>query len=94
MFEIVYLVFYYIMIFEVAIFLFLTLPIPKGWKAAIFSRISNSTFIKSLIKIQIIICLIAVVFYFDSNSTERKFVTQKNKLLSDGSIGAGKSVVT
>jgi len=77
------------MTFEVVLFVFLNLPFPKHWKAAIFKRIASSPSLKTFLKIQLLLCVMAAIFYADLSKQERRFTTQKNKLKIKNSMGAG-----
>jgi hypothetical protein len=73
----------------VLLFVFLNLPFPKHWKGGIFKRIYNSPSIRTFLKIQVLLCVMAAVFYADLSKQERKYVSQKNKLRLKNSLGAG-----
>ena len=88
MFEIVFRAFFYLMVGEVVIFVFLNLPFPKAWKAGIFRMVSESNYIKTFLKVQLLLCILAGVFYYDMAKQERHYITQKNKLKDKTTYGA------
>jgi len=89
MFEVVYSGFFLLMTLEVILFVFLNLPFPKEWKAVIFKRIADSPSLKTFLKIQLLLCVMAAIFYTDLSKQERKYTSQKNKLKIKNSMGAG-----
>lgn len=65
MLDFVFNIFYLLMVAAVIIFLVVNLPIPKIWKTSIFKIISNSNFFKTVLKIQVLLVFIAILFYVD-----------------------------
>ena len=65
MFELIFGVFFVLMIAEVSLFLFLNLPVPKRWKSAVFKMVANSASLKTFLKVQILLCVLAGLFYFE-----------------------------
>jgi hypothetical protein len=68
MFEIIFGAFFFLMLAEVALFLFLNLPFPKSWKSVIFKAVADSPSLRTFLKVQILLCLLAGLFYFDMSS--------------------------
>lgn len=89
MFELIFGVFFLLMVAEVALFLFLNLPVPKRWKSSIFKAVAESSSLKTFLKVQLLLCLLAGLFYYEMSVDERHFLGQKNKLKSKTSFGAG-----
>lgn len=69
MFQFIYSLFFLILLIEIAVFLFLNLPVPKGWKQYFFEEVISNENIKKIIKIQIGICIISLFFYLDLTKT-------------------------
>ncbi len=92
MFELIFGVFFVLMMAEVVLFLFLNLPVPKHWKSLIFKAVASSPSLKTFLKVQVLLCLMAGLFYYEMSLEERTFVTQKHKLRSKTSFGAGRAV--
>lgn len=65
MFEFIFGAFFLLMIAEVALFLFLNLPFPKEWKSGIFKAVYRSKSLNTFLKIQLLLCVLAGLFYYD-----------------------------
>ncbi len=65
MFELIFGVFFILMLAEVGLFLFLNLPVPKRWKSAIFRAVAESHSLKTFLKVQLLLCLMAGLFYYE-----------------------------
>lgn len=91
MFDVIYATFFLLMIAEMVLFLFLNLPFPKAWKGGLFKSLSESPLTTKLFKIQLVLCLLIILFYVDLARTERMFLADKNKLKSRTNMGAGSS---
>jgi hypothetical protein len=76
------------MIAEVALFLFLNLPFPKEWKSGIFKAVYRSKSLNTFLKIQLLLCVLSGLFYYDMYVTESSLQAQKNKLRSKSTYGA------
>lgn len=90
MFEIIYVAFFGLMIAEVVLFLFLNLPIPKLWKSFIYKTVKDSQGIKTFLKVQILLCILAGLFYIDLGGQEKVLSSQKKQLRNKNSMGACK----
>ncbi len=73
MYEMVYPVFFWILVFEVFVFCLLNMPTPRGWKGKMIYFLTNSKMIKSIVMCHLIIIFLAVFFYIDANSQEKHF---------------------
>ena len=73
MLELVYILFFWILVIEVAIFSFLNLPSPRGWKGAVVKFLNTNPNIRKFLKIHLWLCIIALVFFFDSYTSEAKY---------------------
>lgn len=69
MIEAVYYVFFWILIFEVAVFCFLNLPTPRGWKGKIVNFLTTSKAMNMIMKIHLGCCFLAAIFYYDCHTT-------------------------
>ncbi len=92
MLDIIYVFFFWILVLEVVIFLFLNLPSPKGWKGTVVKFLTGSRTVKNLIKGHLIICTLAAIFFYDCMRTEDKFRSQKNEYKHEGSLAACKKI--
>lgn len=90
MFDLIYVAFFFLMVAEMVLFLFLNLPFPKAWKKGIFLSLADSSTARTLFRAQLALCLLVVIFYVDLARTERMYFADKNKLKSKTSMGAGK----
>lgn len=89
MFEVIFIAFFLLMVAEVLLFLFLNLPFPKSWKSAIFRKVAESESLKTFLKVQLLLCILAGLFYMDMSSQEQNYASQKHKLRTKSSFGAG-----
>jgi hypothetical protein len=80
MIEFIYPVFFWILVIEVAIFSFLNLPSPKGWKGAVVKFINTNIYVKKFLKVHLWICLLALFFFYDSYTTEQKLGREKDRI--------------
>ena len=88
MFEIAYLFLFFIMVAEVAVFFLLNMPVPKVWKATIFGAVRNNPWLKNFLKVQLLLVILAGIFYMDLVKQEKVYTRQK-KLNKGNTIGAG-----
>jgi tellurite resistance protein TehA-like permease len=65
MFEIIFGAFFFLMLAEVILFIFLNLPFPKSWKSVIFKTVTESPSLKTFLKVQLLLCILAGLFYYD-----------------------------
>lgn len=89
MFDFIYVTFFFLMLAEMVLFIFLNLPFPKTWKAGIIEGLAGSPTAKSLFKVQLVLCLLVLLFYVDLGRSEKLFQGEKNKLRSKTNMGAG-----
>lgn len=80
MIEFIYPVFFWILVIEVAIFSFLNLPSPKGWKGAVVKFVNTNIYVKKFLKVHLWICLLALFFFYDSYTTEQKLGKEKDRI--------------
>jgi hypothetical protein len=80
MIEFIYPVFFWILVIEVAIFSFLNLPSPKGWKGTVVKFINTNIYVKKFLKVHLWICLLALFFFYDSYTTEQKLGREKDRI--------------
>jgi hypothetical protein len=80
MIEFIYPVFFWILVIEVAIFSFLNLPSPKGWKGTVVKFINTNIYVKKFLKVHLWICLLALFFFYDSYTTEQKLGKEKDRI--------------
>ena len=65
MINLIYIVFGYILLFEVVLFLLLALPTPHGFKGKIVRAVLGSKIMSKLMWVHLALCIIAGVFYAD-----------------------------
>ena len=63
-----------VLVIQIGLFTLLNVPTPHGWKGKITNFIANSPKLKTLIRVQMSICIIAAIFYYDSYRTEKRFL--------------------
>jgi hypothetical protein len=68
MFDLIYGAFFILMIAEMVLFLVLNLPFPKSFKKGIL-LLSESPMAKTFLKVQLVLCLLVIIFYVDLNRT-------------------------
>jgi hypothetical protein len=73
MFEIIYSIFLVVLVAEVLVFLFLTLPTPRGWKGKVVQFLSTNPSVQTLRKAHLGFCLIAAFFLWDSMNSSKQF---------------------
>lgn len=93
MFELIYSIFFVVLIVEVVIFLFLTLPTPKGWKGIVVNFLNTNRSVQYLRKVHLGFCVIAALFLWDSLSNTAKFKDNKEQAKAGDSIAACKSLL-
>jgi energy-converting hydrogenase Eha subunit F len=82
-----------VLVLEVIIFVFLSLPTPKGWKAKITNFLNNNKSIKNIMKVHLGLCLIAGLFLFDCYNQGSKFKKDKKALKKKDSMASGKNLL-
>lgn len=94
MFEIIYSIFFVVLVAEVLVFLFLTLPSPKGWKGSVVHFLNTNASVQYLRKAHLGFCLIAALFLWDSISNTSKFLSDKMSAKGGDSMAACTIVIT
>ena len=89
MFDLIYLAFFFLMIAEMVLFVFLNLPFPKTWKSGVFQQIADSKAVHTVFKIQMVLCLMVLLFFVDLHRTENMYLRDKRKLKEKTNLGAG-----
>lgn len=90
MFELIYSIFFLVLIVEVVVFLFLTLPTPKGWKGKVVNFLNTNHSVQYVRKVHLGFCVIAALFLWDSLSNTSKFMDNKMQAKAGDSIAAGR----
>lgn len=88
MFELVYTLFFFVLILEVVVFLFLNLPTPRGWKGVIIRFLNTNKHIRTLMRGHLGLCLIAAFFMYDCYRQEKKYNDEKQVLKGKGSFAS------
>lgn len=83
MIDLLYGVFFWSLVLESVIFLFLNLPTPKGFKSTIINFLSTNKIVGYLIYAHLVFCLIALFFYLDLTQSQKFFLTEKDRLKLD-----------
>jgi hypothetical protein len=94
MFEVAYLLFFFILCLEVVLFLFLNLPTPRGWKSVVVRFINTNPHVATIIRAHIGLCIIAGVFYFNCYHEESRYRHEKDHVRDKDSYAAGKDEPT
>ena len=85
----IYIAFFFLMVAEIILFLFLNLPFPKTWKGGIFQQLSISSTARTALKVQLVLCIMVLFFFVDLHRSESRFLKEKNKLRKNTNMGAG-----
>ena len=88
MFEIIYSIFFVVLVAEVVLFLFLTLPTPRGWKGTVVNFLNTNTTVQTIRKAHLGFCLIAAFFLWDSTSSGNQFREIKEHAKTGDSLAA------
>lgn len=74
MIEAIYIIFFWILVLEVLLFMFLNMPTPRGWKSKIIKFLINNKSIKTIMKLHLGCCFVAALFFYDCYRTENMFL--------------------
>jgi hypothetical protein len=80
MLEAVYFIFFWFLILQALIFLFLNLPSPRGVKGKLINFISNHKHIGYVVYVHVAFCLLAGFFMMDLHQEETHFTQEKEQL--------------
>jgi hypothetical protein len=69
MIEAIYAIFFWILVLEVLVFMFLNMPTPRGWKAKVIKFLIHNKTLKTIMKIHLGCCFIAALFFYDCYRT-------------------------
>jgi pilus assembly protein TadC len=94
MFDLVYSAFFFAMIFEVVLFLVFNMPFPRSWRSALFIGVVENPKVRLVFKVQMVLCLIILLFFVDLHRTERRYTREKNGLKRRTTMGAGELGLT
>lgn len=89
MFELIYTIFFVVLIAEVLVFLFLTLPTPRGWKGTVVNFLNTNPSVQNIRRAHLGFCVIAALFLWDSISNSSKFYLSKEQAKAGDSLAAG-----
>jgi hypothetical protein len=89
MFGLIYTGFFFILVLEVLLFLFLNLPMPKGWKGRAISLIKQNKNLGTVVKIHLGCCLLSGLFLVDCFNQESSFRKDKKALKKKDSMASG-----
>jgi hypothetical protein len=89
MFELIYTGFFFILVIEVLLFLFLNLPTPKGWKGRTINFLSQNQSVRTLLKIHLGCCVLSALFFVDCMNRESKFQVDKDLAKLGDSFASG-----
>ena len=81
--------FFFGLIVEVVLFLFLNLPTPRGWKSVIVRFLNTNPKVKSIMRAHLGFCLLAGVFFFNLHREENKYREEKHSVKDKDSYGSG-----
>ena len=91
MFELVYTLFFYVLIFEISFFAFLNLPSPRGWKAVVTNFLTTNPKVLMILRGHLVFCCIAAVFLYDCYRQEHHYSMEKEMARGKDSYASGKS---
>jgi hypothetical protein len=94
MFEIIYSIFFVVLVAEVVVFLFLTLPTPRGWKGTVINFLNGNPTVQTIRKAHLGFCVIAAFFLWDSMNSGHKFREIKEHARAGDSLAAGTTIST
>jgi hypothetical protein len=89
MFELIYTAFLWVLVAEVVVFLFLTLPTPRGWKGVVVNFLNTNKSVQYLRKAHLGFCVIACLFLWESFNSGSKYTQEKQLAKGGDSIAAG-----
>ena len=89
MFDLIYSAFFLVLLLEVAIFLFLTLPTPRGWKGKVVGFLNTSKSVDTLKHLHMGFCIIALIFLYQAYNSQQKFIKEKHHAKEGDSFAAG-----
>ena len=90
MFEVAYSLFFFVLMAEVTFFLFLNVPTPRGWKAVVVKFLNTNPTVKTILRAQIGLCLIAALFLVNCQSQERRYMAEKHSVREKDSYASGR----
>lgn len=76
MIEFIYVVFFWLIVVQVAIFAFLNIPSPVGWRATLIRFINTNSYIRVFLRYHLWLCIISAFFFYDSYGTEKSFLNE------------------
>jgi len=80
MFEVAYTLFFFVLVLEVALFLFLNMPTPRGWKSVVVKFLNTNPTVKTILRAQVGFCVIAALFLVNCQSQERRYMAEKHSV--------------
>ena len=89
MFELIYTAFLWVLVAEVVVFLFLTLPTPRGWKGTVIGFLNTNKSVQYIRKAHLGFCIIACLFLWESLNSGAKYTGEKLSAKSGDSIASG-----
>jgi hypothetical protein len=94
MIDAIYFIFFWVLILQVVLFLFLNLPFPHSLKKGLVSCLTSSTVMMMIMRIHLGSCFLAAFFFVDLYQTENHFTEEKNRLKIEGHghTGSGNAV--
>ena len=87
-------VFFWLIVLQVAVFGFLNIPSPVSWRAKLIKFISTNTYVRIILRYHLWLCIISAFFFYDMYGTEKSFLNEvlNIKQQSDGNIATGNHV--
>lgn len=77
MIDLTYTIFGCLLLFKVGVFLLLSIPFPQKVKAKLVKLLIGNKFMKTLTWINVGLCALAILFYFDLMSSENLYNKEK-----------------
>ena len=84
MIDAIYFVFFWLLVIEVILFVFISLPLPDRFKRKVVNTLTQSKFMNLLLKIHLGSCVLAGLFFLDLYQTEKVYTDEKERLKQEG----------
>ena len=96
MIDAIYILFFWLLIFEVILFLILALPFPDTLRRKIVNTFTKTSVMTFILRLHLGACILAALFFVDLYQTENMYTEEKNrlKLEGHGHTGSGNAAIT
>ena len=80
MIDAIYILFFWLLIFEVLVFLLLALPFPDSLRKIIVNLFTKTNVMTLLLRLHLGACILAALFFVDLYQTENVYTEEKERL--------------